>query len=344
MQPAAMMIARRKCVVVAAAEQPTRLSSTSSRDPTRKVRLPKYDGTRAFAAFTRAPSRFWSNRSSVAVTARQFASSSSPKRKNNHGKEEVDGPQQTEHNNDKEQDRAFRLQKKWEASFQLLCKYKERHGDCLVPRLSDFPMDDEQENAENQKENSGISPRHLGEWVNKQRMLRREMEEGQPSTMTAERIAKLDSLGFDWNPKESHWEELYSHLKRYHRQHGHCNVPQLATVEGHVRLGKWVQQQRIQYKLLQQGKRSRMTQKRIEMLEQINFDWNPLATKWNERLEQLREFKAANGHFNAPRDHPLGRWVLKQREFYRNFVRGKKRGASITQERIDKLDAIGFHW
>jgi hypothetical protein len=41
----------------------------------------------------------------------------------------------------------------------------------------------------------------------------------------------------------------------------------------------------------------------------------------------------------------LGEWVSHQRQFFKNYKEGKKgTGASITEERIAQLNAIGFEW
>lgn len=61
-----------------------------------------------------------------------------------------------------------------------------------------------------------------------------------------------------------------------------------------------------------------MTAERVEKLESIGFTWTlrVLEDIWDERFEQLKEFKAEHGHFNVPKDHKpnksLGAWVSTQ--------------------------------
>ena len=68
------------------------------------------------------------------------------------------------------------------------------------------------------------------------------------------------------------WQSRYNELQQYIQENGHAYVPQKYPV-----LGLWVMQQRRQYKLLQDGKRSSFNgtdgQKRVQLLEQIGFVW-----------------------------------------------------------------------
>ena len=68
------------------------------------------------------------------------------------------------------------------------------------------------------------------------------------------------------------WQSRYNELQQYIQDNGHAYVPQKYPT-----LGLWVMQQRRQYKLLQDGKRSSFKgvdgQKRVQLLEQIGFVW-----------------------------------------------------------------------
>jgi len=57
----------------------------------------------------------------------------------------------------------------------------------------------------------------------------------------------------------------------YKNEYGNCNVPN--RYEPNKQLGPWVHTQRQQYRLLQQGKKSHMTDERIAKLEKIGFQW-----------------------------------------------------------------------
>lgn len=70
--------------------------------------------------------------------------------------------------------------------------------------------------------------------------------------------------------------------------------------------------------------------------------------KWNDRLEQLVQYKEQYGHCNPSRiceypDFPkIGIWVSDQRTQHRFLRLGKPN--NMTPERIQRLTAIGFQW
>ncbi len=64
---------------------------------------------------------------------------------------------------------------------------------------------------------------------------------------------------------------------------------------------------------------------------------------WQTRLEELKEYKAKNGHVEVPQKYlPLGTWVNKQRNEYNKIQKGVK--SQLTQERISQLNSINFRW
>jgi hypothetical protein len=66
----------------------------------------------------------------------------------------------------------------------------------------------------------------------------------------------------------------------------------------------------------------------------------PVPNSWANHLAQLKEYKAIHGHCDVPQRYPLnvklGRWVKDQRTF--------KVQSKLSQERIDQLEELGFHW
>ncbi|KAL3923634.1 MAG: hypothetical protein SGILL_001545 [Bacillariaceae sp.] len=71
------------------------------------------------------------------------------------------------------------------------------------------------------------------------------------------------------------------------------------------------------------------------------------AGQWSRQFQQLVEYKNRHGHVCVPhtsRDAPsLGRWVKRQRYQYKLFQDGRT-GSTMTQDRIDALESIGFVW
>ena len=68
----------------------------------------------------------------------------------------------------------------WEAKFAELLAYAAEHGDCNVPRRFE-------------------ANRELGTWVGTQRQQYRLLMEGKRSSMTEERITRLNEIGFVWD-------------------------------------------------------------------------------------------------------------------------------------------------
>ncbi len=67
------------------------------------------------------------------------------------------------------------------------------------------------------------------------------------------------------------------------------------------RLGSWCNNQRTQYKKFMEGKRSKMTRSRNDILNDIGFIWDFYQDAFDLRLSQLVEYKVANGDCNIPR-------------------------------------------
>ena len=69
--------------------------------------------------------------------------------------------------------------------------------------------------------------------------------------------------------------------------------------------------------------------------------------KWNDKLSQLREFKAIHGHCLVPHTYNenqgLARWVKRQRRQYKLHKDGDA-SSTMSRERIDILNKEGFVW
>ena len=89
--------------------------------------------------------------------------------------------------------------------------------------------------------------------------------------MTADRIRVLESVGFEWETTVGFWKERVDQLREFKVQFGHCLVP--IKYAANLKLGKWVSNQRSNYKLYQEGKPSPMTESRFLALNGIGFKW-----------------------------------------------------------------------
>jgi hypothetical protein len=154
-----------------------------------------------------------------------------------------------------------------------------------------------------------------------------------------------EAIPFGLNKKQKRtdrsWDEQFQELVDYKKNNGHTNV---SARSGPI--GKWVSHQRAQYRLFTEGQDSSLTNEKCEKLESIGFVFKlrPTGTRtpcWNERFQELVDFKKINGHTNVPkRSGPLGAWVHKQRPQYRLLKEGKY--STLTNDKCEKLESIGF--
>ena len=167
-------------------------------------------------------------------------------------------------------------------------------------------------------------------------------------------VTQLPSL--DPSILGSKFIERAHELAAYRAETGHCNVP-----KRYGPLGNFVNKQRQLHRKYLEGQTSSLTPERIQVLEQLGFQWSVdarAATRekndrvWMERYGELREYRRLHGTCRVPSDHPntkLVSWVKAQRREYRRLLKiGGGEGddvtttSSLTPERIRLLDAIGF--
>ncbi len=198
----------------------------------------------------------------------------------------------------------------------------------------------------------------LGYWVNEQRSQYRRFVDKKPSYMTEDKIQALKEIGFKWSMREvgngtSNWDDWLKQLRAYKDEHGDTDVS--LKYAKNPSLGAFVNRQRTEYRKMQQGAQSSLTEERIKSLDELGFKWQMRVsrTPWEQRLKELREFKEVHGHCNVPstwsENQPLAYWVFKQRGQYRMFKQGLKSGnrnsrCNMTADRIAQLDILGFEW
>jgi len=220
-------------------------------------------------------------------------------------------------------------QESWNSMLYQLILFKTKNGDLNI--TPDDP-----------------SNRTLFNWIQTQRRhYELYMENKTASTfLNADRIAVLDAIDFQWNIRgDSFWQKHFDALVGYKREYGDVRVPRLYSKNS--KLGEWVTDQRRQHKAKLEGKPTTLTDERKAQLDELGFIWKVRdRADWNDRYEQLLEFKKENGHCIVPqhysRNRALGKWVAKQREQYRFFREG--RHSFLTEERIDLLKSINFTW
>jgi hypothetical protein len=132
------------------------------------------------------------------------------------------------------------------------------------------------------------------------------------------------------------WSDKFDELIEFIKERGHCSVPH--TFEENPALARWVKRQRYQYKLLQQGKASTLTDERVLALDRVGFVWDSHSAAWNDRLHEYRRVQGKP----HPSNSRLATWVKCQRRQYKLFWSGKL--SNMTLGRISELEKLGFQW
>eukprot|EP00873_Tetraselmis_striata_P046252 jgi/Tetstr1/466516/TSEL_011023.t1 len=125
---------------------------------------------------------------------------------------------------------------------------------------------------------------------------------------------------------------MYEQLAAFKKQEGHCRVP--TVYASNPELGRWVRTQRAA------KKKGELNVKRVALLEELGFVWDPYEADWQDMYAQLVAQQRQEGHCRVPRrsatNPKLGRWVMTQRA-------AKKKG-ELSEERVALLEELGFEW
>lgn len=176
--------------------------------------------------------------------------------------------------------------------------------------------------------------------------------------MTEDRVRALKEIGFRPTMREkstsnNNWKNWMRQLWDYKKEHGDVDVP--LKYSKNIALGAFVNRQRTEYRKLQKGSQSSLTDERLNDLNELGFKWQMRVsrTPWDQRLKELIQFKEEQGHCNVPstwpENQPLAYWVFKQRGQYRLFKQCLESGkannrCTMTADRIEKLNALNFDW
>ena len=119
---------------------------------------------------------------------------------------------------------------------------------------------------------------NLGGWAVEMSERYKRWQEGQEhvSPEMVDKFNHLTEMGFGFDIVRSRrgersWDDSFNLLKAYQSAQGNTRVPHHYKAD--YRLGSWVAVQRKEYKLLTEGKQSRLTQEHMERLQSVGFEW-----------------------------------------------------------------------
>lgn len=132
----------------------------------------------------------------------------------------------------------------------------------------------------------------LGRWAAAQRQAYKR------GALSAERVAKLEAAGMDWDPLETAWEEAYARFLAHPLDaHGRRIVPQRHLTDDGFRLGAWQDAQRKRHNA------GVLSAERIMRLEAAGIVWSPKEVAWEVRVphsSHLSPLSASLSHLSPP--------------------------------------------
>lgn len=139
---------------------------------------------------------------------------------------------------------------------------------------------------------------------------------------------------------EARWEVLCQAAADAAAKEGTLELPRSYTIHSGVPVGKWLELQRQ----VQAGQRpGRLTAEQAAKLEKLGIRWNHrLEAAWEKGFASAQKYRTEHGDLLVPvryrdkNDFALGEWIVYNRQRYL--------GGNLTQNRIERLEAIGMVW
>lgn len=199
--------------------------------------------------------------------------------------------------------------KKWEERYaELLSYYRERKTIDVV-------------------EESNPS---LKNFLQHQRQEYRKWKRGETSTLNETKVELLNRLDFVWDKNQQIWETRYAELLQFKQEFGHVNVPMKYKT-----LGQWVTKHRKAYRA------GSLEESRIDRLNEVGFMWDVQEWQFQRRLEEIREFRAKNGHIDIRvTDGEFGSWFYSRRKEYLKYLNGEN--TTLSDSHRIALERVGF--
>lgn len=223
----------------------------------------------------------------------------------------------------------------WESRFEELASFYNSHGHLKIRLESD------------------ASHLDLVRFVSAQRHQYRLRDSGKNSTMTEERLEALKSIGFQFEPTGRNswpnfeWKDRFQELKQFRAHNGHVDVSENDDPDLH----SWV------HKQIENHLAGRLDDGKYKILKDLGVKaerqycksrkaQSASDTKWDKQFKELKDYATSQGDCKVPQHYKqnpkLGLFVKNQRRQHKLMKLGEK--SSMTEERLEKLQSIGFVW
>lgn len=139
---------------------------------------------------------------------------------------------------------------------------------------------------------------------------------------------------------EARWEVLCQAAADAAAKEGTLELPRSYTIHSGVPVGKWLELQR---QVQAEQRPGRLTAEQAAKLEKLGIRWNHrLEAAWEKGFASAQKYRTEHGDLLVPvryrdkNDFALGEWIVYNRQRYL--------GGNLTQNRIERLEAIGMVW
>jgi hypothetical protein len=173
----------------------------------------------------------------------------------------------------------------------------------------------------------------LERWQSQQR---EKKAKGDP-TLTPERIARLEAIGFVWDPDEARWREKFELTRKLAEEKGSVLAIEVADVIGDFKPYRWIIAQR-------QLEGKDQFADRIELLKTLpDWVWNTHEAAFEAGLAVMKKYRDVKGHANPSSGEKFEGFAIYGWANKRRTEKAKK-DPKLTPERIVALDELGFVW
>ena len=145
----------------------------------------------------------------------------------------------------------------------------------------------------------------------------------------------LDSIDFLSLAEITSWDRSFEELKRFVDLHG-----KLPTKETNPKLYSWIH--------IQKTRKKGLSKQRKAMLKSVGVKFTTrklVEARWHKYYEALCEFRKQNPErwpaYRSKSEKKLATWCMAQRQVYAGTAKNRK---PLLEERIERLNQIGFRW
>lgn len=184
-----------------------------------------------------------------------------------------------------------------------------------------------------------LRERQLGSWITRFRHYRNHY----PEKLTEKEIELIDRIDADRYQKSIDlWEGNFYKLKDFWEKEKRWPSSKSSDPQ-EIKLSNWCVTQRT---LKKKKPKDAIINKRIKMLDSIEFIWNTYSKRrsWDESFKLVKNFCTQNGrwpvHTNNQEESKLAKWCSKMRA----YRWGTDPSMKLTPKQIQKLTRLGFDW